>query len=187
MSLVDLFVGAVGEFDTRAQQVKPDQWHAPTPCTEWDVRTLVNHVVNEACWVKPLLGGKTLEEVGDSFDGDLLGEEPVRAWEAARDDELTAVRALDSVERPVHVSWGQIPASEYLSQVLLDHLIHGWDLARAVGADEQLDPELVQFCLAQVEPMEEAIRGSGVYGEKVDAPAKAGRQTQLLAILGRKD
>lgn len=182
----DLFASAVGEFDDRMQQVKADQWHDPTPCSEWDVHALVNHIVNEARWVDPLLAGKTLEEVGDSLDGDLLGEDPVASWNAARDEELAAVESLTALEQMVHVSWGQISASEYLTQVLIDHVVHGWDLARAIGADEQLSPELVEFCLEVARPMEPMLRSSGRFGDKVEVADGAGAQAELLGILGRK-
>ena len=183
----DRFVRAVGEFDARVQQVKEDQWHDSTPCTEWDVHALVNHVVNEARWVAPLLAGKTIADVGDSLEGDLLGDHPLASWEAARDEQLAAVEKLGSLDQEVHVSWGEIPASDYLTQVLMDHLIHGWDLARAIGADERLDPKLVEFCLERVRPMEEMIRGSDMFGDKVEVPEGAGSQAELLGLLGRKD
>lgn len=51
-------------------------WTARTPCADWDVRQLVNHVVGEDRWTKPLVQGLTIAEVGDALDGDLLGEEP---------------------------------------------------------------------------------------------------------------
>lgn len=186
VDLKELYARAVDEFGARVAQVKSDQWHDPTPCTDWDVHALVNHVVNEARWVSPLLAGKTLEEVGDSLDGDLLGDDPNGAWERARDEQLKAVAGADSLQRPVHVSWGQIPAGEYMDQVLMDHLIHGWDLARAVGADERLDPELVEHCYAKAKPQEEMIRGSGVYGDSVSVADDADTQTKLLALLGRR-
>lgn len=186
MSITKLFARAVDEFDRRAQQVNDDQWHEPTPCTDWDVHQLVNHIVNEARWVPPLLAGNTLAEVGDSLDGDLLGNDPKGAWSAARDDQLEAVASLDSLDRLVHVSWGQIPARDYVNQVLMDHLIHGWDLARAIGADDQLDRETVEYCYEIAKPMEAMLRGSGVYGEGVSVPDEADTQTKLLALVGRK-
>ena len=133
-----------------------------------------------------MLAGQTLEDVGDALDGDLLGDDPIGFWNAARDDELTAVASLDSLDQMVHVSWGQIPASEYLTQVLIDHVVHGWDLARAIGADEQLSPELVEFCLEVARPMEPMLRSSGVFGEKVDVPEGAGPQAELLGLVGRR-
>lgn len=181
-----MYARAVDEFGARVSAISEDQWHDPTPCTDWDVHQLVNHVVNEARWVAPLLGGKTLEEVGDSLDGDLLGDDPQGAWKHARDEQLEAVTALDSLDRPVNVSWGQIPAAEYMNQVLMDHLIHAWDVARAVGADERLDPEAVEHCYASAKAEEEAIRGSGAYGNQVPVPEDADTQTKLLAMLGRR-
>ena len=186
MSTPDLYARAVDEFDARMQQVKEDQWTDPTPCTDWNVHDLVNHIVNEARWVKPLLEGKTIAEVGNSLDGDLLGDAPQEAWINAREEELEAVRGLGSLDQEVHVSWGEIPASEYLTQVLMDHAIHAWDLARAIGADERLDDEVVRFCYEAAKPMEQMLRGSGAYGTDVDVPDDADTQTKLLALVGRK-
>ncbi|MGI8407413.1 MAG: TIGR03086 family metal-binding protein [Actinomycetota bacterium] len=181
----DLFVLAVDEFDARVKQVKDDQWADATPCTEWNVHGLINHIVNEAYWVPPLLAGKTIAEVGNALDGDLLGSNPHKAWDKARDEELRAVKTLGGLDQKVHVSWGAIPAGEYLTQVLMDHLIHAWDLARAIGTDEKLDDELVEYCYDVAKPMEEMLRGSGVYGSNVSVPDAADTQTKLLALVGR--
>ena len=70
-------------FDTVIGQVRPDQWTHSTPCAEWDVRALVNHVVGEDRWVPPLLAGLTIAEVGDTLAGDLLGDDPQLAWDRA--------------------------------------------------------------------------------------------------------
>ena len=185
MSIPELYARAVDEFDARMQQVKRNQWADPTPCTDWNVHDLVNHLVNEARWVKPLLAGKTIAEVGDSLEGDLLGDSPYDAWINARDEELEAVRGLDSLDQEVHVSWGEIPAGDYLVQVLMDHAIHAWDLARAVGGDERLDDALVEFCYETALPMEQMLRGAGVYGERVEISSDADTQTKLLALVGR--
>ena len=65
------------------------RWDAPTPCSEWSVRQLVNHVVGEDLWTAPLLRGATIEEFGGRFDGDLLGEAPLRSAEAAAGEAVT--------------------------------------------------------------------------------------------------
>lgn len=186
MNLPEAFRRSTDEFDTRVQKVREDQWELPTPCSEWNVRELVNHLVNEDLWAKPLFDGKTIEEVGDALDGDLLGEDPKKAWTDARAEAVAAVSALDAMEKIVHVSFGDIPGSDYTMQLLADHVIHAWDLARAIGADERLDPQLVQMCHDVLAPQEEMLRGSGVYGDKVDVPDGADVQTKLLAITGRK-
>ena len=65
-------------FVDRARKIGPEQWSGPTPCTEWDVRTLVNHVAGEYLWVPEMLAGKTIADVGDRLDGDLLGDDPLQ-------------------------------------------------------------------------------------------------------------
>ena len=186
MNLPEAFRRSTDEFDARVQKVREDQWELPTPCSEWNVRDLVNHLVNEDLWAKPLFDGKTIEEVGDALDGDLLGEDPKKAWTDARAEAVAAVSAPDAMEKIVHVSFGDIPGSDYTMQLLADHVIHAWDLARAIGAEERLDPQLVQMCHDVLAPQEEMLRGSGVYGDKVDVPDGADVQTKLLAITGRK-
>ena len=120
-----------------------DDWSDPTPCTDWNVRALVNHVVGEDRWTKPLVDGKTIAEVGDAFDGDLLGEDPKGSAMAAADEALTAVAERLPAGGKVHLSYGEEDIAEYICQLVADHLIHGWDLAVATGQNRDLDPELV--------------------------------------------
>ena len=70
------FGRATASFGELVHQVNDDQWGDATPCTDWDVRALVNHLVYEARWAPPLLEGQSLEQVGSKFDGDLLGDNP---------------------------------------------------------------------------------------------------------------
>lgn len=186
MNTAEFFTRSVAEFDRRVALVNGDQWNRSTPCTEWNVRALVNHLVNEVRWVPELLAGKTLEDVGSSLDGDLLGNDPAGAWKSAVAEGEAAVGAAGALEKRVHVSWGQIPAEEYVGQVACDLALHSWDLARAIGADEQLDPRLVERCWSLMEPNQAALQGSGVFGEPVAVPEGADLQTRLLALIGRK-
>jgi len=164
--------------------VTPEQWNAPTPCSDWDVRQLVRHVAYETLWVPALMDGLTLEAVGDRFEGDVLGEDPKAAWAPAAAAAIRAVLRGD-LSRTVHVSFGEIPAEEYVFEIMLDLVVHGWDLARATGADEGMDPEAVEFCYRRAEPSEEALKRTGLFGPKVVPPPGADLQTKLLAILGR--
>lgn len=186
MNIPDRFRRATEEFDARVRQTSDDQWDLPTPCTEWNVHDLVNHLVNEDRWVKPLFDGKTIAEVGDAFDGDLLGDEPQKAWSDARAEAVAAVSAEDAMDRIVHLSYGDTPGREYTMQLLVDHVIHAWDLARAIGAEETLDPDLVKLCYEMMAPQEEMLRRSGVYGDRVEVPDDAPLQTKLLALVGRR-
>ena len=184
--LKELFVRSVGEFDSRVKQIKDDQWELPTPCSDWNVRDLVNHLVYEDLWAPPLLEGQTVEQVGDRFEGDVLGEAPVAAWDKASSQTLDAAGQEGALERQVHLSRGPTPAAQYVGELLNDHVIHAWDLARAIGADDNLDQELVEFLYELAKPMEDTLKATGAYGDKVEAPEDADTQTKLLAVMGRR-
>lgn len=172
-------VHAVGGPDDRA-------WSNPTPCAEWDVRTLVNHLVGELRWIPPLLDGRTIADVGDELDGDLLGDDPQRAWDEAVTAATTAAGAPGVLERTVHLSYGDRPAAGYLAEVTSDLTVHSWDLARGIGADDTVDPELVRVTYARMEPAADVLAASGVFGPPVEVGDDADLQTRLLALVGRR-
>lgn len=186
MDTVELFMRAQRIFDANVKQIKDDQWHLPTPCTEWDVRDLVQHLAMENAWAKPMLESRTIADVGGALDGDLLGEDPVSSWDSWAAEAREAVSQPGALEATVHASFGDLTGDAYLTQLWNDLLIHAWDLARAIGADETLDPELVQICYDIFKPMEERLKASGVFGEKIEVPEDASLQTKLLAVTGRR-
>ena len=100
---------AVEEFGRRVQAVGDDQWELPTPCSDWNVRQLVNHLVYENRWTVPLIGGSTIAEVGDRYEGDLLGEAPKAAWDESSAEAVRAVGADGALERGVDLSSGPTP------------------------------------------------------------------------------
>src|SRR6188768_4067653 len=152
-------------------------WSAPTPCTDWDVRALVNHVVGEDRWTKPLVDGKTIAEVGDALDGDLLGEDdPKAVARAAADEALTAVAERLPAGGKVHLSYGEEDIEEYIRQLVADHLIHGWDLAAATGQSRTLDPELVDEVAEWFRNREDVYRSSGAIAARPDAAADGSPQ-----------
>jgi uncharacterized protein (TIGR03086 family) len=181
-----MFRGAVEEFDARVRQVGDDQWLAATPDEGWTVRDLVNHVTGEDLWAPLLLAGSTIDEVGGRFDGDVLGTGPKAAWAAASAAAVRAVADDGALGRTVHLSFGDFPGSEYALQLFADHLIHAWDLARALGADERLDAGLVASCASWFEAMEDAYRSAGAIGARPAVPGHADPQTLLLARFGRQ-
>ena len=162
------------------------QWQEPTPCTEWDVRELVNHLVVEQLWVPPIVAGRTVSDVGDAFDGDQLGADPVAAWDKAAAASGAAFAEPGALQRTVHLSYGDRPAEGYCAEMTADLLVHSWDLARGIGADEMLDPELVDFVYEQFAPHADALTQSGLFAPSVAVPEGADRQTRLLALTGRR-
>jgi uncharacterized protein (TIGR03086 family) len=185
MAILDLYRRSVDAFADRVAEVAPDQWDNPTPCTDWDVRALVNHIVYEQRWSAPLFEGATIAEVGDRLEGDLLGDDPLGSARAAAAEALAAVADPGVTERTVHLSFGDTPGSEYLYQLFADHLIHGWDLAVGIGADRTLDPEMVRACQEWFTEREELFRNSGAIGPAAPLPPDATDQDRLLAAFGR--
>lgn len=183
--LVGLYHRAVAGFGELVRAVAPDQWDRPTPCEGWDVRALVNHVVGENAWAVPLLDGKTIADVGSDLDGDLLGEDPSRSWEDRAAPAVAAVAASGALDRVVHVSFGDIPGREYVSQITTDHVVHAWDLTQGIGASGELDPTLVAFAFGFIEPQAEQWRAAGAFGPAVAVPEDAGTQARLLGLTGR--
>ena len=185
MDVAGQFQKALLELARRVPVVGQGQWHDPTPCSEWDVHALTNHVVNELRWVPPLLEGRTIEEVGDRFDGDLLGSDPVGAAQEAMREAADAATRPRALERVVHLSFGDASGGEYLAQITSDVAIHTWDLARAVGADERLDPDLVTFVHDYLAPHVDHWRAAGAFGPPTEVADDADAQDKLLAMVGR--
>jgi len=185
--LPSLHARASASFGALVSTVRADQWERPTPCVGWTVRDLVNHVVAENLWTAPLLAGATIADVGDAYDGDVLGDDPGAAWDAATGAARHAADVPGALERTVHLSVGDTPAAEYISQLFADHLIHAWDLAQALDADTRLDADLVAACSAWFDTVEDGYRRAGAIGPRPHVTVDADPQALLLARFGRSD
>jgi uncharacterized protein (TIGR03086 family) len=181
---IEMYRRSVEDFGSRVMAIGPDAWEQPTPCSDWNVRDLVRHLVYEELWAPPLLAGATIDEIGDRFEGDILGADPQVAWKEAAAAALAAATD-DSLGRTVHLSFGDFPGAEYLGQITADHVIHAWDLARGIGGDERLAPDLVQFVYDFMAPQVEQWAAAGVFAPAVSVPDDADVQTKLLAMTGR--
>ena len=168
---------------TRVVEAVPDEatWRRPSPVPEWAARDVVRHLVE---WFPGFLvagAGVTLPS-GPDVDRD-----PAGAWrtmsdgvQAVLDDPATAREVLTNP----HI--GELPLPEAISRFFTtDVFLHTWDLARATGGDETLDPERCAVLLEGMAPLDELLRAGGQYGAKVDVPADADVQTRLLAFIGR--
>ena len=185
-SLLDQHALAVATFGARVHAVEPEQWVAPTPCSAWDVRALVNHLVNEQLWVPPLMNGGTVSEVGDAFDGDVLGVDPVASWDSAAAAASDALSAPGALDRVVHLSFADVTGDVYAWQLIGDLAVHAWDLSRAIGADETIDAELAADVMSRLEPDVEAFAEYGLFAARIPVADDAGPQHRLLALTGRR-
>jgi uncharacterized protein (TIGR03086 family) len=183
MDVVELHRRASQEFVRQVAAVRPEQWRDRTPCADWDVRTLVNHVVGEERWTVPLMAGRTIEDVGDSLDGDLLGDDPATAADDAARAAQNSIAGPVAADGTVQLSYGEEDATEYVLQLVADHLIHGWDLAVAIGSEPRLDPEVVDAISSWFKDREGLYRDGGAIGSRVETAG--GAEEQLLGAFGR--
>jgi uncharacterized protein (TIGR03086 family) len=163
-----------------------DQWELISDCDDWTVRELVNHVVTGNYWAAELGSGLTIEQVGDRLDGDVLGTDPLRAYDDSALVAAAVFRAPGAMERPCAVSYGPVPGSVYCGHRFLDVLVHGWDVAISTGQDTTLDVDLVEACLEVIEPQIDMLVSSGAFGTRIDVPEGSSSQTKLLGLLGRE-
>ena len=153
------------------------------------MRTLVHHLLYEQRWVPPLFEGLTIEQVGDRFEGDLMGDD-ASAWPgvlaSAIEEAHAAVAQPGALDRTVHLSFGDAPGREYVMQLTADLAIHAWDLARGTGQDNVLDPGAVALLLPWTEANADLLAGSGMFGSRIDVGPDAPDDVRLLGLLGRR-
>jgi uncharacterized protein (TIGR03086 family) len=169
-------------FTATVDGVASDGWDRPAPPEGWVARDVVRHLIE---WSSGFLAGAAAIELpaGPSVDDD-----PAGAWRAHTE----AIQALlddpaiaDAEHDLPHL--GRLPLGAALDRIYTsDVFLHRWDLARATGQDETLDPERCASMLEGMRPMDEALRASGHYGPKAEVPESADVQTQLLAFIGRR-
>jgi uncharacterized protein (TIGR03086 family) len=128
-------------------QVKPEQWDDPTPCADWDVRTLAAHLIVGRYVYRGLLEGVPAAELGPIRErqSKAIGNAPVTACESAVRSIREAFTEPGALERTVHHRIGDMPGSELLVQLVADCVVHSWDLATAIGVNPELDGQLVEL------------------------------------------
>jgi len=158
-----------------------DRWDAPTPCSEWDVRGVVEHVIgfHDVLLLRPL-----------SAKPDRPRNDPRRRWSVTVEALREVLTRRGLFERVVEVpALGNNPAMTIDARTLIpaltqDLIVHSWDVARAVGADDHLDPKICAVLVAGL-PADDRLERSGMYAPAVPVPAGADPQSRLLARLGR--
>jgi uncharacterized protein (TIGR03086 family) len=175
--------------------IQDQQWNQTTP--SWfqtgrqgpiSLRDIVNYHAYDSAWVPDVLAGKTIAEVGAAYDGDLLGNDPKGNYRRYSERASAAVLHLDDPEKVVHLSYGDFPAREYLKHITTFRGFCGfcaYDIARWIGVDTTLPPDLVQGLWDEILPEVEQWRQIGVFGPAVPVPDDASLQDRLLGLVGR--
>ena len=184
MDLLSALDAATEEFGRRLALVDDDSWTRSTPCPDWDVHYLAAHVVGGNRFAVLILGGMSASDaVGQVMSVVQLGADPWTTWATTSAAQVKAFRAETVLERRIDHPLGEMTVRQFLQFRVFDMTLHAWDLARSLGADEQLGPELVTAVLAIIHNgpsgMGFGISALGVTDET------ASPQARLLDLTGR--
>lgn len=167
-------------FDAAVRAVPADKWGAQSPCEEWTARDVVAHVVEGHRGVIAAVRGGSAEPLG-------ADEDPKQAWQNASRAIGEITGDPEAVAKEMDGPTGKMPAGQIIGQfVNMDVLVHTWDLARTVDADERLDEDSVSRAYEALKPMDDMIRQPRVFGPKLEPPMGADEQTEFLYFLGRR-
>jgi uncharacterized protein (TIGR03086 family) len=181
LSPADHYARVAEPFTRTVHGVPAGAWDRPAPPEGWVARDVVRHLVE---WVPSFFATYAELDLGEMPSVD---DDPVAAWDA-----LDAVLRAALADREVATGEFDMPAGHYSVETAVDTfctpdvLVHTWDLARATGQDERLDPDEVHALFVSMEPMDEMLRESGQFGPRVDVPDDADEQSKLIAFTGRQ-
>jgi uncharacterized protein (TIGR03086 family) len=170
-------------------RIDPDLLSVPAPA-DWSrkpsptLRDVVAYHAYDEAWVPDVLAGRTAEEVGTAWDGDLLGDDPFAAYDSINDAATVAANQLLDPDDVVHLSYGDFPLSEYFLHIAIYRAFQAWSIAKLVELDYSLPPELVENLWEILGPRIEEFRGMGVFGPAIEVPDDADSETKLLAATG---
>ena len=182
MDPIETLAATLQEAKKVLSSVGADQWTLPSPCAEWDVRGVVNHMTGGALMLAASISGAPFAHVDD-----YIGDDPIGAFNAASAAALSAIQADPSVlGRTVIMPFGEMPGAVIVGIMANDEFAHAWDVARATGQSTDLHQELSEDRLAAVqEMMTPEFRKPGFFGPEMTAPDGACAADRLAAFLGR--
>lgn len=189
MQRKELFLVADAALRSVIDRITPDQLDLPAPAA-WSrtpnpsLRSILAAHARDEAWVPDVLAGRTIEEVGEKWNGDLLGDDPIVAYDALNDATTAAVRAFDDDSLIAHLSYGDYAVSDFFEHTTYYRTFQAWDIAKLIGLPFSLPPELVDGVWQVVEPQLEQLRAIHVFGPEVAVPADADAETRLLGKTG---
>jgi len=179
---------AAAHFESVTALVTSEDLAKPTPCGDWTVQQLLDHVVGGNTMSAALIAGASREDATALLTAAVVGVNRLGAVQDSMRAQAAAFADPAALERTVQHPAMDMPGAQLLGFRVGDLLVHSWDLARAIGADETLDPEVVAVVATNIEPMRPFIGQVGMFGE---GPSKtlddnADAQTALLDLMGRR-
>jgi uncharacterized protein (TIGR03086 family) len=183
---LDLLARASDGFTRRLAIIRPDQWTAPTPRAEWDVRALVSHVIGANRRYTMLLHGATADEVDATRSADHLVDDPASSLLATTAELHAAFREPGAMAHIAHHPAGERTGADLLAMRIVDVTVHTWDLARAIGADEKLDDNAVAFALSRRDIFDAGRQRGSFAPPSEQTLADFSAQARLLHLSGRR-
>jgi uncharacterized protein (TIGR03086 family) len=173
-------------FDGTVAAVGTDDWSRPSPCAEWDARDVVRHVVDMHHVMLRPYGREPAPAPGADDD-------PLAAFRAARSEVEAILHDRELATRQTKSPAGTMAGADMIDQVAsADLVIHRWDLARATGQDDAIDPEELERMWPAFQQIPDVMRVPGafgpgitVFGPVVEVPADASLQDRALGLVGR--
>jgi len=161
--------------------VQPGDLGSPTPCAEFDVRALLNHMIGGLGMLTTAASGGEAEMP----QGDQFGDDPGAVYEERRRALLSAVSSDGALDRDWVMPFGTMSGALMAQIAFMEHVTHGWDVAKATGQNTAVPPVLVTECWEVVTPMDAMLRMPGVCGPPISVADDASPQDKLVAFLGR--
>jgi uncharacterized protein (TIGR03086 family) len=184
----DILARVLNELRHVVDGIQPDQMSAPTPCTQWDVRGVLNHVTGGSIMFAECVenGSISDEEFARLGSADLVGDQPSAVFGAAADRALAAFGQPGALERIVTLPFGTMPAGVAANIAVFDLTVHALDLAHATGQSTALDPDVLQAGWEAAQGMlSPELRASGMFAEAQPCPDDAPIADRLMAYSGR--
>ncbi|MFW6195267.1 MAG: TIGR03086 family metal-binding protein [Chloroflexota bacterium] len=175
---VDLYDAALGPTKDTLARVRPNQLKDPTPCAEWDVEALVDHILGGAGMLSGILSGGGPDQPPPDKDR-------AAAFEALAHNAVRLAREAGALEREYTTPMGDMAGGYLVMMMFMDQVIHRWDLAKATGQDTAIDPEHVEVIFNALKDQTPQMRQAGVIGPEVSVPESAPLQDRLLGMMGR--
>lgn len=182
MDAIERIERATAECGDAVTGVKPDDLSKPTPCSEFNVKELLNHIIAGLGMLRTAASG------GDAKppESNIVGDDPAKQYAEARSELLEVLKEPGVFDKPWSMPFGQMPGKMMAGIAFMEHLTHAWDVRKATGQSTELPEDVVNECLELVQPMDQMLRMPGVCGPAVPVGDDATPTQKLVAFMGRK-
>ena len=176
---VELYQAAVETTRGIIANVKPDQMESTTPCSEWNVGGLVEHMIGGAAYFGAALAGEEPQPPASDSS-------PADSYDSLTKKVIQGAARPGAMEKKYNTPFGEMTGGEFMFGAFMDTFVHGWDLAKATGQNTSLSSDFAGIIFQGMAPMMDGMRQGGAFGAEVSVPADAKIQDKMLGMMGRQ-